>query len=106
MPLEIKDRGFHRFMREIERSYRTLRKSIKRERTLEILESYMCSDKTVEEVIRNCNRNLNRKKAYMEPVEIGPLLKEMEYLCMSPRSSKRNFCHSNNNESSVIDNVS
>ena len=93
MPSGSFDRGFHRFMSEIEKSYRNLKECIKRERAIDILESFMYREPNletpVEQILIKYNRNLNNNDLDNNDCDIGPLLKEIEYLCISPRMSKR-----------------
>ena len=100
MPVLLRDKGFSRLIREIEDNVRILKKSLKKDKYREVLAPslYRISDRTAEDAL-DINRNLDSDNEQLV-MDIEPLLKEVEYLCLSPGPTKRGYSGPTENVSS------
>ena len=93
MPALINDIGFSRFIREIEDNLKHLKRCVRKNRGFgEVIEANPNPDtkKSVEDALFE-NRNLNNNLE--EDIDIEPLLREVEYLCISPRRKRKTVSH-------------
>ena len=88
--MRIKDRNFRLLIREIEYNLRSLKKSMKRNDRLELASTCDTANNDNMRPVEKClDFNQNQSSELTKEINIETLLREVEYLCISPRPAKR-----------------
>ena len=89
MPALINDIGFTRFIREIEDNLRNLKRCVRKNKGFgEVILANPKPDpsRSIEDAL---NRNLKLCADSDDEVDINSLMREVEYLCVSPRRKRK-----------------